>query len=113
MAYMNQEKKAALAPQIKAVLKKYKMKGSIKVRNYSTLVVTVKSGPLDISSERGLSIMYAHSKTVKEWGGEREAFIRELLNAMNEGNHDNSDIMTDYFDVGHYSQIDTFGYQVA
>jgi peptidoglycan/xylan/chitin deacetylase (PgdA/CDA1 family) len=31
MAYMNQQKKAALAPAIKAVLKKYNMKGTIAV----------------------------------------------------------------------------------
>jgi len=31
--------------------------------------------------------------------------LNELLVAMSTGNHDNSDIMTDYFDVGWYSNI--------
>ena len=48
MAYMSQERKKELAPAIKSVLKKYNMKGSISVRHYSTLVVTIKSGALDI-----------------------------------------------------------------
>ena len=46
MAYMSQEKKAELAPGIKAVLKKYNMKASISVRHHTGLVVTIKSGPL-------------------------------------------------------------------
>ena len=35
MAYVSQKDKAELAPGIKAVLKKYKMKASIAVRNHS------------------------------------------------------------------------------
>ena len=48
MAYMCQTKKKAMAPQIKAVLKKYGMKGSIAVNNHSTLVVNLKEGALDL-----------------------------------------------------------------
>ena len=44
MAYMSQQQKAALSPAIKAVLKKYNMKGTIAVRHRSTLVVNIKSG---------------------------------------------------------------------
>ena len=47
MAYMSQERKANLAPAIKAVLKKYKVKATIAVRNHSTLVVNIKSGSID------------------------------------------------------------------
>ena len=47
MAYMNQELKKQRAPQIKKVLKKYGLKGTIGVRNYSTLYVTIKEGALD------------------------------------------------------------------
>lgn len=48
MAYMNQERKAQLAPAIKAHCAKYGMKASIAVRTHSTLVVNIKSGPLDL-----------------------------------------------------------------
>ena len=48
MANMNQKLKAELAPGIKAVLKKYGMKGSIAVRNHMVLVVNIKSGKLDV-----------------------------------------------------------------
>ena len=48
MAYVSQEMKKDLAPQIKAVLKKYGLKGSIGVRHHSSLVVNIKSGILDL-----------------------------------------------------------------
>ena len=41
MAYVSQEMKKELAPAIKAVLKKYRMKGSIAVNNHSTLEVNL------------------------------------------------------------------------
>jgi hypothetical protein len=51
MAYVSQEDKAKLAPVIKYVLAKYGMKGTISVRHHSTLVVTVKSGPIDFGGD--------------------------------------------------------------
>jgi len=37
--------------------------------------------------------------------GACKSFIVRLLELMNIGNHDNSDIQTDYFDVGWYKDI--------
>ena len=47
MAYMNQQKKAVIASNLKPVLKKYGLKGSLSVNNHSTIVLTVKSGKID------------------------------------------------------------------
>ena len=47
MAYMSQERKQSLAPAIKAVLKKYGVKGTLAVNNHSTLVLNIKSGSID------------------------------------------------------------------
>ena len=38
MAYMNQERKAKVAAKVKPILAKYGMKGSLSVRNHSTIV---------------------------------------------------------------------------
>lgn len=123
MAYMDQTKKAALAPSIKSVLAKYKMRGSIGVRNHSTLVCKVSSGPVDV-----IGNMYeiavakpdshfqrnpgkpTHFQVNEHWiadnyTGKALAFLTELKYAMNVGNHDRSDIQTDYFDVGWYIDI--------
>jgi hypothetical protein len=120
MAYMSQQSKALLAPAIKAVLRKYKMKGSIAVRNHSTLAVTIKSGPLDIIGnynetvvgyERPKaavakdSIQVNHYHINSHYSGRVAAFLTELNDAMNVGNHDRSDIQSDYFDVGWYVDI--------
>ena len=124
MAYMNQEKKAQLAPGIKAVLKKYGMKGTISVNNHSTLVCNVSEGPLDIignmykvamtkpetfyARERASAPKYIDVNTYwigESYTGKVREFLLELKDAMNVGNHDKSDIQTDYFDVGWYIDI--------
>ena len=51
MAYVSQEMKKELAPAIKAVLKKYRMKGSIAVNNHSTLEVNLSEGYVDCISK--------------------------------------------------------------
>lgn len=124
MAYMNQDRKAELAPAIKAVMKKYKMQGTISVRHHSTLVVNLKAGALDIignanavRAEKGvdqfgdaLPMLKDHIDVNVYWISENYAgivrdFLTELKAAMNAGNFDKSDIMTDYFHVGWYTEI--------
>lgn len=124
MAYMNQERKAQLAPEIKKVLKKYGVKGTISVRNHLSLCVTLKEGALDfigvanadnaaIAARRGdtpyevkgyyqANPYYAHESSNKTVG----KFFKELLAAMR-GKlwYDNSDIQTDYFDTAYYMDI--------
>jgi len=40
-----------------------------------------------------------------QFNGKALDFLRELNTVINEGNHDNSDSQSDYFDVGWYSRI--------
>ena len=47
MAYIGQKEKKELAPGIKAVLKKYGMKGTIGIDNHSGLKVNLKEGVID------------------------------------------------------------------
>ena len=133
MAYMSQERKQSLTPSIKAVLKKYGVKASIAVRNHSTLVVNIKSGPIDfienyIETDNKLvhggkmsqdQIDYIRKNQCldvntywyhEHFSGKAKSFLSELFPAMNTGNHDNSDIMTDYFDVGWYSNVNIGSY---
>ena len=129
MAYMSQQKKAALAPAIKAVLAKYKVKGTIAVRNHSSLVVNLKEGALDFigaantdnrayAERRGshfyevkdhyqVNTYYAHESGDKKIG----KFFEELVAAM-KGTmwYDNSDIQTDYFDTAYYTDINVGGW---
>ena len=99
---MNQEKKKKLAPKIKEILKKYNMKGTLSVDNYSTLNLNLKSGSIDFGTDQINEYWY---KDHFEDNPEALAFLSEVIPAMNVGNHDNSDIMTDYFDVGWYISV--------
>ena len=117
MAYMSQEKKAKIAPVIKAICKKYNIKASLAVRNHSTLVLNVKQGDIDfIGNFNQVTGGSLHGNRVESiqvnpywfhdhFDGKAKAFLTEVLAAMNVGNHDRSDIQTDYFDVGWYVDV--------
>jgi hypothetical protein len=122
MAYMNQEMKKQLAPGIKNVLKKYGLKGSIGVRHHSGLVVNIKEGVIDfinnwkpnkVKAEEGKEVqdyIQVNDYWIEEnYTGVAQKCLQELNLAMNGcqeiQNHDNSDIMTDYFDIGWYTYI--------
>jgi len=129
MAYVSKELKAELAPNIKAVLKKYNMKGTISVRNMSTLVVTVRSGVLDILGNANEVIKLSNERKGEDrwmltdydsvnpynidrcYTDEVKDFLLELKDVMMVGNHNNSDVMTDYFDVGWYIDINIGTYE--
>ena len=108
MAYVSQADKKALAPAIKAVLNKYGMKGSISIRNHSTLCVTVKSGAIDFSEYmRGEAYIDVNPYWIDQhYAGIQRNFLNELLEAMKGPNYfNNDDIMTDYFHRSHYTDI--------
>jgi len=128
MAYVSQERKQSLAPAIKAVLKKYGVKGSLSIRTHSSLVLTIKSGKIDFVENfietdskvlHGRKMSQAQINHIRKnqsvdvnpywyhehFSGKAKDFLKEVLAAMNKGNHNNSDAMTDYFDVGWYVDV--------
>jgi hypothetical protein len=105
MAYVSQQMKKELAPQIKSVLKKYGMKGTIAVDNHSTLVVNLREGVIDFDSDRD-NFQVNHYWVKEHYAGVARDFLVELVDAMRGPKfYDNTDIMTDYFDVSHYINI--------
>ena len=122
MAYFNQERKAKLAPAIKAILKKYKVKGSLAVRNHSSFVLNIKSGAIDFIGNYNSTVAaqpggFRNSNPAEKsldvnpywyqehFDGRALNFLKEIFAAMNLGNHDRSDIQSDYFDVGWYVDV--------
>ena len=104
MAYVSQAKKAGLAVEIKAVLKKYNMKGSIAVRHHSTLVVNLQSGPIDFDHNDFTSVNVYWIDS--HYTGVAKDFLNELLVAMKGPEwFDRSDAQSDYFHVSHYTDI--------
>jgi len=120
MAYMNQEKKAAIAAALKLVMPKG-WKYSLSVRNHSTIVCTISAAPVDLlanwnettAPRRAVNGDLIPSKYVQvntyhvrqQFSGDVQDTMSKIVEALNLNNHDNSDFMTDYFDVGHYVDL--------
>ena len=134
MAFMDQKRKAQLAPGIKAVLRKYGLKGSLRVGNHTSLCLTLTEGSLDLIGN-AVAVLHREADTYPhdikgKWMREAAAYMQktqstdvntyhakdaftgvcqkailELIAAMNVGNHDESDPQTDYFNVGWYIHV--------
>lgn len=123
MAYVSQELKAKLAPTLRAICKKYKVKASVAVRHHSTLVLNISQGEIDFLGNYnkicGAKPREAHlpfqpaTKSIdvntywyqEHFDGKALKFLQEIMAVMNQGNHDRSDIQSDYFDVGWYVDV--------
>ncbi len=129
MAYISQDTKAKLAPTIKAILKKYGVKGSLSIRNHMSLVLTLKSGKIDfienyIATDEAKP--YANKMSADQvayirkngyldvntywidshYTGKAKDFLTEMKAAMEGPDFfNNDDIQTDYFSRSHYVDI--------
>ena len=117
MAYMSQENKATKSPQIKALLKQYHLKGTISVRHHSTLVLNISEGSIDFignynavamnnTNRDSLGDIQINPYWYKEhFSGPAYEFLTKAFDIMDQGNFDESDLQTDYFHCGWYSDI--------
>lgn len=123
MAYVSQDLKYRIAPKVKEILKRHNVKGTLSVRDRSTLALTIREGAIDFisnSNETCANDPYQVAHGVKpsigyidvnpyhyekHFSGAALSFLNEIFGAMNEGNWDKSDSQSDYFDVGWYSDI--------
>lgn len=126
MAYMNQEKKAKIAANLKPILQKYGIKGTLSVRNHSSISLNIKSGKIDFI-ENYLAdnnnrvpmvvdnVLYIREKRTldinpywyqEHFSGKAKKFLDEAFAALKSaGYYDRSDAMTDYFDTAYYFGI--------
>lgn len=110
MAYMDQEKKAKIAAALKQVVPAG-WKYSLSVNNHSTIVMTIKSAPYDLIAnlypdtdrrEVNVNVYWAEKHLAN--GQDKQAILK-IIECLNLDNFDKSDIMTDYFHVGHYVDL--------
>ena len=128
MAYVSKQNIDSKRDRVKAILKKYNLKGSLSGTNDSTLTLKIKEGALDFMNNHACTEAAkphgrpAHMSTIDElrnakymtinpywynehYTGDCLAFLKEVMQVLNEGNHNNSDIQSDYFDVGWYVSV--------
>ena len=125
MAYMNQERKALINKALKPVLAKYGIKGSLSVRNHSTICLTLKSGSIDFIANSNRVCGSSHYQVSRgfrpntsgysdvnpywyqdHYDGQAKAFLDEAFKALKvAGWYDNTDAQIDYFDTAYYCDI--------
>lgn len=111
MAFMNQEKKAAIVAELKKVMPK-DWKYSLRVKHHSSITLTILSAPVDLIGLHAQKSQWTNGYIQlnqyyleRQYSGDVLAVLTAIRGAMNTGNWDKSDIQTDYFNVGHYAYI--------
>ena len=103
MAYMNSEKKAIIASNLKPILKKFGVKGTLSVRDHSSIVLTLKSGKIDFGSARDQVNPYWFHE---HYEGVAKEFLTEAFAALKSaGWYNNTRAEIDYFDIAYYVDV--------
>lgn len=125
MAYVSQDLKKNIALELKATgAKAAGFSWTLKVRNHSTLCMTIRKSPLDFHANYNAvacNPMRAgpNSNTVKpdqtlhlnpywyheHFDGQPLAWLKKFFACLNAGNWDKSDSQSDYFNCGWYVDL--------
>ena len=128
MAWFSKENMQRKRPLVSAVLKQYKMKGTLSGSNSLGVTLTITEGPLNFMENAACVLenetcgrppnattpdqlrVRTYMDVNPYWyhehfTGDCLQFLKDVFAVLQDGNHDNSDIMTDYFDVGWYMHV--------
>lgn len=117
MAYMNQEKKAKIASELKKVVPP-DWKYTLRVQHHSAIIMTIKSAPVDLLADiqwyngavdKGHAEANEHHLD-RHFAPEVQKTLSAIFDALNlkgqEGaNFDKSDPMSDYYHIGYYVEL--------
>jgi hypothetical protein len=113
MAYITAEETRAIKKKLNKAFPEFKF--SVRNRHSLSVSVTLLSGPADFSTiptgerygrfDPFNPVEFMINEYRLNWYGEYEDFFTKIVNIVNVGNYNNSDIMTDYFDVGFYTHF--------
>ena len=124
MAYVDKSKKAKIKAALDVALKGTGVKCTLAVRHHSTIVCTIKKGPVDFVAnyitscqklcgekvradyETGITRIEVNPYHYKrEFDGKALEVVSKIFGALNTDNFDHSDSQSDYFHVGHYVDL--------
>jgi predicted proteasome-type protease len=129
MPYIKQDLKKEKLEKIKPILKKYGLKGTMAIKYHTTLELNISAGPIDFLNNynENLTKNFSHLQRIrladkylsarndalneKYFSGKALEAIKDLFAIIDEGNFDNSDPVTDYYNVGWYSEINFGRYE--
>lgn len=112
MAYITKAKKDEIAELLRAVVPPG-WRYTLALQDHSALVMTIQSAPVDLLRAFKKTEFYdpqvaTHLRLDRHRDGDRmtdkasQEIMAAIFKTLNTGNHDRSDPMRDYFDVGHY-----------
>ena len=125
MAHMDQSRKQKIAAKLKPILKRYGLKGTLSVRNHSTIVLTLKSGVIDFIGNSNRVCGSDHYQVSRgfrpntsgyqdvnpywfqdHYDGDAKKFLTEAFQALKSADwYDESNAMVDYFNTAYYVDI--------
>lgn len=124
MAYMNQERKKVLAVELKKAMAGYGLKYTLRVHHDSTIIMNITEGPFDFFKNANDILMPKLSEAQlmrrgpveksmqvnvywidEHFSGACKDVLLSAKAALMTGNHDRSDVQSDYFNVGWYVSI--------
>lgn len=121
MSYISQDDKKLIAAQVKPILKEYGVKGTLSIQRHSKLILTITKGPIDFINNFDENLkFFEQDKRRNDRGylrvnecrfrdhftGEALEFLSKVIPAMKSADwFDETDIMTDYFNIAYYLDI--------
>lgn len=109
MAYIKTETVKGMRNELKVLFPaKQGYKISVTTRNYSTVICTIITAPIELRSDLTRSYNSVNEYYIeKNYEGNPAAIevLTKINDILNQNNYDNSDSQSDYFDVGHYTSI--------
>lgn len=120
MAYITQQEKKVISQKLKTIIPK-QWKWSLRIRNGHKLELVIRKASIDLIEAfdtRGFtnpdkkptyksinSYMGANFSSYTKAPEMVKRLFARIQEALDTGNYDKSDSMSDYFDVGHYTSI--------
>ena len=105
MAYITKEQiKEKKQKIVDAFPRKDGWKFSVHNNHYSQISVTILEGPVEFNFENDSRHIQINKFNPKWYWN--SGILKFIINIINEGNYNNSDSMTDYFDVGWYTSLE-------
>ena len=128
MAYINKDKSASIRKALKAAFPKWRF--NVRIDHHSSLNVVIKSADINLLDYAKQSVnmlardgdeYFKQQKArgymqvnqyhmASNWENPALDLLNQVIAICNEGNHDNSDIQSDYFDVGWYFSLSIGNY---
>jgi hypothetical protein len=123
MAYISKEEKQEKTVLLKQLGKKYGVTLTVARNNFDTIVLNISKGKIDFFNDylwetgfftdgnRYLNVNHYYLNDQFKINSLSLEFLTKAFEILNKGNYNNSDSMTDYFDIGFYVDINIGKFQ--